>query len=137
MARTSEQTVKSLMDTTLTVDAIAPFLRMAHNLTNSLLANAGYTETELIDIEGLLAAHLAAVKDPVIMREKTGDTTTDYQRRVGEGLNSTEYGQRLLLIEHRGILAGLATRKGRATIEHIREPDGTFMVDDDLPAGTT
>ena len=123
MARVSENEVKRIMDTTLAVDALAPFVTAAHNLIDDVLDGQGYSIAQLRDIEMWLAAHFAAVKDPLIEQEKTGDTTTKYQRKVGDGLNSTEYGRRVMLLEHRGILAGLAVSKGSATIEHITEPD--------------
>lgn len=112
MARVSEGEVKRIIDTALTYDQVTPFLRAANNLVTSTLADEGYGAEDLRQIEAWLAAHFVAVRDPRVKQEKIGDANVHYDGETGSGLASTRYGQQVLLLEYKGILAQMDKQSG-------------------------
>jgi hypothetical protein len=123
VAYATEEDVLSIMDTVLTQEQIAPFLRTASNLVaGSVVATgAAYSDETLADIEMWLAAHLACSRDPQLVSEKIGNWAGTYDGKSGLGLDSTRYGQQVKLIDYKGCLSGLENSKG--TVEFEAMPD--------------
>lgn len=103
--------VKEVLNTTLTVTDLKPFLTAAQGLVSARLEGEGYTDGELTEIERWLAAHLAAVRDPRVSEEGVGSSQFRYEGETGLGLDFTRYGQQVQVLEHRGILAALKEQK--------------------------
>lgn len=103
--RATEAMVKEIIDTDLTAEQVTPFLIAANTMVTDLLTGESYTTLTLKEIERWLAAHFVAVRDPQITKEKIGDAQADYEGKTGMGLQSTRYGQQVMILEHHGILA--------------------------------
>ena len=118
-ARATEAMVKKIIDTDLADEQITPFLAAANTMVTDLLLGENYSATTLEEIERWLAAHFVAVRDPQITQEKIGDVQATYEGKTGMGLNSTRYGQQVMVLEHHGILARLASGKRPAEVKTI------------------
>jgi hypothetical protein len=118
--RASEQEVKEIIDTALTVDQITPFLRAANRLINDALADEGYGAELLHEIECWLTAHFIASRDPRTLSETIGDASATFWGTSGLGLNGTSYGQNVMLLEHHGKLAQITEAKGPAEVKVIQ-----------------
>jgi len=119
MARVTEAEVKKIISTTLTDEEVTPLLDSANVLITAVLADEGYGDAILKEIEKWLAAHFVAIRDPQISKEKIGDVDAVYQGKTGLGLNHTSYGQQVMLLEHHGKLAEIAQSKGPAEVKVI------------------
>ena len=119
MARVTEAEVKKIVSTTLTNEEITPFLTAANVLITDILTNEGYGNSLLKEIEKWLAAHLVAIRDPQIEKEKIGEVDATYQGKTGLGLNHTSYGQQVMVLDHHGKLAEIAQSKGPAEVRTI------------------
>lgn len=117
--RSTEAEVKEIINTDLTDEQVSPFLKSANLLVTSVLTGKGYSDAVMEDIELWLAAHFVAIRDPRTTKEKIGDAEDTYQGKFGDKLNGTSYGQQVLLIEYKGVLAEISSTTGVATIEVI------------------
>lgn len=117
--RSTEAEVKEIIETSLTDEQVAPFLKSANLLVTSVLTGQGYSDVVMADVERWLAAHFVSIRDPRAIKEKIGDAEDTYQGKFGEGLKGTSYGQQVLLIEYKGILAEISSTKSVATVEVI------------------
>lgn len=118
-ARATEEMVKNIIDTDLTNEQITPFLTAANTMVTDLLLGESYSVTTLQEIERWLAAHFVAVRDPQITKEKIGDAQVAYEGKTDMGLNSTRYGQQVMVLEHHGILTRLMSGKRSAEVKTI------------------
>jgi len=116
MARTTEQEVREIMDADVTDDELTPFLDAAESVVDGRLVNEGYTDEELGQIAKWLSAHFASAKDPGISQERLGDAEVRYEGKFGTGLRLSRYGQMVMLIEHKGILASIDASSGPAEV---------------------
>ncbi len=99
-----------------TTQEVLPFLLTASTLVDTYLAQAGLPIALLATIETWLTAHFMAVADPQVTKKDLGDTSVTYAHgTLGKGLESTSYGQQVLLLDTSGTLIGVGTRK-RASI---------------------
>lgn len=120
MARGSEEQVKQIIDTTLTVEQVHPFLEAANSLVTELYgSDTIYAEKHLQQIEIWLAAHFVALRDDRISKEKIGDANVEYEGKTGMGLNFTRYGQQVMVLDHQGKISAAMSGKRAATIEAI------------------
>lgn len=113
MARTTEEAVKDVIDTSLTNEEITPFLQAANRLVTDKLTGLGYSSEMLQEIETWLTAHFVAIRDPQILKEKIGENDVTYTGKSGFGLDATTYGQQVQLLDHKGVLASLSKQKGQ------------------------
>jgi hypothetical protein len=120
MARTTESDVRAVVDTALPGTTIIRFINQAHRLVQDAIVTPGadYGSERLRDIETYLAAHLVALRDPLVTSEKLGDASRTYLVPTGQqGLAATPYGQMAMTHDHLGYLAGCSALKGRASLE--------------------
>ena len=117
--RVTEAEVKAIIDTDLTNEQVTPFLTAANVLVTDVTAGYEYGDELLHEIEKWLAAHFLAARDPIASKEKLGEANITYQVKLGEGLKSTAYGQRVLLLDIKGKFVDLSTVKGEASIKVI------------------
>jgi len=115
MARTTAAEVMEIMpDTSLTTIQITPFVDIASAILTDHLSSCGLSETELTEIERWLAAHLiATTAERQLKSQKVGEASVTYQGVFGAGLNSTTYGQMVMMLDSCGILAQLGKKKIR------------------------
>ena len=108
----TEQDVKDIMSTTLTVEAIAPFLDAARVFIAGALAGQGYTRAELDKYEAWCAAHFLAIRDSQPSAVVIGPAEAKFNGTTGKGFEFTGYGQQLLAMEYKGVLKGLQACDG-------------------------
>ena len=120
MARATESEVKAIISTTLTAEEVAPFLASANTLVTEHLSGEGYSADLLKNIELWLAAHLVAIRDPQVSKERYGDGEQTFHGKTGTGLSATLYGQQVLLFDTNGVLANMEKGIKEAVIEVIR-----------------
>ena len=119
MPRATEAEVLQIIDTTLTSEEVTPFLSAANLLVSSICVDVGYSDDLLEEVERWLTAHLIAVRDPRVSKEKIGDANVEYHGRSGLGLDHTPYGQQVKILEYQGKLAELDTKKRPAEVKTI------------------
>ena len=106
--RVSDEDVKAIVDTTL---ATGVFISLAHLLVDELLIGK-YSDAYLAEIERLLAAHYLRIRERREIRISSDGLSTEYERMsLGEGLAATEYGQQVLVLDHKGILRTATIQK--------------------------
>jgi hypothetical protein len=113
--------VKAIMDNCTTADStVTIFITSAHTMIDSV--NPLLAEEVLTEIEKWLAAHLiASTVFRTTSDEKLGDASVTYTGKWGMKLESTPYGQMVLLLDSTGALANAG--KGAATIYAVKEFD--------------
>ena len=101
--RTDIQSVKDVMDVTLTDAEIKPFIIQANAIITSRLSGEGLPDTLLKDIETWFAAHLISItKQRQTHEEKVGDIWVRYQMNPAGFLNQSTYGQTVLFLDTSG-----------------------------------
>jgi hypothetical protein len=106
--------VTDILPTTLDV---MPFLLTASTLVDTYLGTADVSFAVLQEIERWLAAHLCCLADPRATQRRLGATEVTMERpQLGKGLESTRYGQQVLLLDPTGLLAEVAVPRRRAWI---------------------
>ena len=104
-ARVTASEVIDIMDTSLTESEVVPFVVSANLVVTNALSGYGYSDDMLKEIEQYLAAHFAALKDPLISKENFGDAGATYEGKTGMHLDQTSYGQRVWLLDYKRILS--------------------------------
>lgn len=117
--RCTEEEIKAIIDTTLENEQVVRFHQAASTLIDSTLTAEGYSADLLKEIEIWLSAHFLAARDPRVRKEKFGDANATYQGKDGMGLKSSDYGQRVLLLDFNGVLAAIDESKGLADLKVI------------------
>ena len=105
--RASIETVRSLLGDD---DAnVWPFMTLASEMVDELLASSGLSTTMLRQIEAYLACHIYAQGTPDVVRESYAGATFEYPRSAnsGEGLCATKWGQMALQLDTTGTLRNL------------------------------
>jgi len=111
MARTTNTEVSEILDTSLTGTQIDAYISIASAIITEHLTSCGLSDEELVEIERWLTAHLISItKERQAKSEKLGEAAVTYQGNFGSGLNSTTYGQTVMLLDTCGILAQLGKR---------------------------
>jgi hypothetical protein len=114
MLRNGASDVTDILPTTLDV---MPFLLTASTLVDTYLGTADVSFAVLREIERWLAAHLCCLADPRTTQRRLGATEVTLERsQLGMGLQSTRYGQQVLLLDPTGLFADAAAPRRRATI---------------------
>lgn len=128
--RVTADEVREIFETNLPEGDLNAAINLAHQLVVALdLSGAGVTEATLVQIELLLGAHFACLKDPRPMREKVGqDFDVTYQGKTAMGLNSTFYGQNAITLDFSGILADHASGLKRAGLKVVFSAYDEFNV---------
>ena len=103
MNRVTEAEVKEIIDTSLT--PLTPFIDTAHLMVDENLLGSGLTEAVLTKIELFLSAHLVTLREKQIRIEEFGDSKNEYEGKTGMGLESSHYGQTVLLLDTTGVFA--------------------------------
>lgn len=121
MARVTEADVRTIIDTSLGVGEIDPFITTANILVEGYLASTTLTEAVLTEIEKYLSAHCLSVKDQRVKAEKVDVLSTTYTGSFGEGLKNTQYGQMAILLDASGTLGKMAEKGfvGRASMSML------------------
>lgn len=108
--RVTDSEVKEVLLDTKVTDT-TPFITTANTIINENLAGRGYSDTLLGQIELWLACHLVACYDKTRTSEKLGDAQDNYGGSYAMGLDFTQYGQQVKILDKDGILSGLGKRK--------------------------
>jgi len=111
--RTNAPDVKVIFETDLPDATVTAFITTANHIVTDQLASSISDSDLLEDIEKWLAAHLAATRDQRIQRQDFGDSAVTFQGKTGLGLDATQYGQHVKLLDTTGKLARLG--QGRVT----------------------
>lgn len=110
MARTTDVLVKELISLT-TLTTTEPFILVANVLVTEHLTTLGMSTVLLAEIERYLAAHLTALHNDErqFLEQKLGDATDTYAGTFGKGLDLTQWGQSVKMLDSSGVLASLGT----------------------------
>lgn len=119
--RVTPAEVKAIMDDTVITDTImGTYIIGANTLVNTALGTG--TTPILKEIERWLAAHLATItRERMAKKEEAGGAKIEYTGDYGMGLESTPYGQTVMILDTTGTLATLMLKK--ATIYAIKSFD--------------
>lgn len=113
MARTTAAQVEAIIDWNAAID-VAPFIEIANNLVTRMCAGSifGYDNSTLELIERWLAAHYYTIRDKDVRAnsEGAGDANQNMGDVRGKGLESTPYGQQVMVFDSQGALAALNKR---------------------------
>ena len=113
MERTTEAEVKAIMDN-CTVDnsVITPFLTAASELVTQVFSgDSTLSDTLLEEIEKWLTAHmLACTICRTTSQEQVGDVSVKYTGYWSKNLESTSYGQMVLVLDITGKMANLGKK---------------------------
>ncbi len=115
--RTTNSEVQKIIDTEV-VDT-TPFVTAANLIVTEKLGDQNLGDSLLTEIEKWLAAHLVSVRDPRAKAEKTGDATVTYFGKDGLGLDGSQYGQTVKLLDPTGILANLGKKKASINVIEV------------------
>lgn len=119
--RVTDDQVKEIIKTTL--EDVTPFIKTANTLINDVLAedieDGNVSAAELIQIELWLSAHFVAIREPRAMSRSTGESSVKYHGQTGKGLESTPYGQQVMIIDSTGKLADRGKSQKRAGFKAI------------------
>jgi len=123
MARVSAIEVKEIMDNCTVIDAVVDtFIDASTALIDKIYADTLITDTLLKEIERWLTAHmLASTLARTTSEEKLGDASVKYTGQWGKKLESTPYGQMVLILDPTGLMANAG--KMAATITAVNEFD--------------
>lgn len=110
MARVTEEEVKAIFPCPEDAD-LTPFIESAHIVVDTYLGNDGLEESLLKEIERWLSAHFASARYSVNSKEKVGDVDVTKQGKWGMGLESTDYGQKVLLLDPTGKLGNMSDKQ--------------------------
>jgi len=116
-ARTSVALVRDVISTVLADSQINAFINTAHMMVETRLGSKNLDNALLTQIETWLSAHLLSARDQRKKQTKVGDMQVTYQGETGMGLQSTIYGQQVLVLDPTGTMA--TTSLKRAVIQVV------------------
>ena len=120
--RVTSDEVKEIIETSLT--DVGAFITAANLMVTNFLSGESLTDAHLKEVERWLAAHLIAMRERQIQMTKTGESMDQYGGRFGKGLEFTQYGQQVLIMDTTGKLKNAGKIKSK--IETIFDlPDTT------------
>ena len=108
--RVTEADVEKLIDVDSFID-VDPFITAANLIVDEVLSGEGYTDAYLTEIERWLAAHLVAMRQRQITGEDYGEAGVKYGGKFGVGLDFTQYGQQVKILDTSGKLASTGKPK--------------------------
>ena len=117
MPRVTVSEVRSIIDvdSSITDADVAVFINAANLIVTQNVT--GLNDDLTKEIERWLSAHLLAVRDRRPIHKEIGDTVERYGEKLWKGLESTIYGQQVVLLDSTGTLIG--TGKGKAEVRTI------------------
>lgn len=122
--RTTSAEVKQIIETDLVDQQIMAFITTANALVNDQLAAKGLGAELLTEIEKYLSAHLLSLRDQRAQSEGFGDDyRVTYQGKTDLGLNGTQYGQTVMMLDPTGKLAARSMGKKVARLINYGEDD--------------
>ena len=112
MVRTTDALVQEIISLNVLTDT-SPFIATASLLVTQHLSSSGYSAELLAEIEKYLAAHLTALHpdERQLKEQKIGEATDKFTGTFGEGLDSTQFGQTLKLLDYNGGLTSVGGPK--------------------------
>lgn len=110
--------VAAVLTTDLADEQIEPFVLAANLLVSRVLADVGYSDDELKEIERYLAAHyLASTLERETDQESiAGEYSATYAGETGKNLEGTRYGQVALSLDWKGKLSQTGKKRARFTV---------------------
>lgn len=115
-ARVTENDVLDILpeDTELYVGAVQPYINGANAFVDDLLKGV-LSETVLFEIERWLSAHMATVaRERLSKEEGAGGAYIKYAGEWGTELESTQYGQMVLMMDTSNTIRNLIKGKSKA-----------------------
>lgn len=103
--RVTDIQVKKIIDTN--ISDTTSFIDTAHIMVNQYLSNSGMGNDILAEIEKYLSAHLVALRERQLKREEFGDSEQEFAGDFGKGLDFTQYGQMVKLLDNTGTLSSI------------------------------
>ena len=124
MARTTETNVKAILDGyTADITTITPFLTAANLWVTQVFEGDGtLTDALLAEIEKWLTAHMVSCTiHRTASKEALGDASVSYTGYWSKNLESTSYGQMVLMLD----VTGKAGRMGKlaASMYAVKDTD--------------
>lgn len=107
MARTTKEAVRDIIDTSLTDAQIDAFINTANVMVTQYLVGKDIADALLAEIETYLAAHFTTLRDRRVDREGADGISFSYEGDIGQGLDSSTYGQTAQALDPTGALASL------------------------------
>jgi len=113
MPRVTAAEVKLILDTDLDIDVINAFILGAYHSVNEVIGNDTTISDDLKkEIERWLSAHfIASTREQQISKAGAGGASVTYQGTTGRGLDSTMYGQQVLVLDTTGKFRNLTVNK--------------------------
>jgi hypothetical protein len=105
--RVLPEDVRAIIVTDLDDAALDVFIGTANTLINSTILDKGLPANLLIEIERYLAAHFVAMRERQESEIDVGDGSAKYGGKFGYGLDFTQYGQQVKLLDFTGTLVTL------------------------------
>jgi hypothetical protein len=93
-----------------------PFITAANALVTDRLSGQGLSNDTLEQIEKFLAAHFASAFDPRVESQKALDSSVKYQVSIGDGLESTQYGQIAICLDTTGRLKTAGKKQAKLDV---------------------
>jgi hypothetical protein len=122
MARTTDIEVKKIISLNKVTDT-TPFIDTANLLVTKHLGNSGLSDEELTQIEKYLTAHLLTLHNDErqLKTQKLGDATDTYAGNFGKGLEFSQYGQMVLMLDSTGTMQGLGGKKVSLSVINVND----------------
>jgi hypothetical protein len=110
-ARVTAIEVKAIMPGVSILDATVDLYIVAGSLLIDSVFGASNVDALTIQIEKWFIAHMiASTQNRMAIEEKLGDASVKYHDWKGEGLNSTPYGQMVILLDRLGLMANIGKK---------------------------
>lgn len=105
MARVQPEEVEGIAEFgDITGTDLQPFIDDAHTIVQTRVQDA-VDEKMLPQVEKWLAAHLASMREKRVSTEAIGQSELSFEGESGLGLRNTRYGQQVLIMVPRNVLA--------------------------------
>jgi len=105
--------VKQIFQTSLSAAEVEYFITATELLVTEYLSDSGLSDAHLAQIQLYLTAHFASSWDQRIKSQKFGDSQADFQHyAMSDVLGSTDYGQKVILLDTTGTLLSSIGKKG-------------------------
>ena len=117
MARTTATEVKQIIDTDLSDTIVDAYIAGATELVTEVIgSNTSLSDTLKEEIERWLSAHMiAATRERPLVSGEAGGAKAVYQGKAGMGLESTLYGQQVMVLDTSGSFAALGGKSAKMT----------------------
>jgi len=110
--RVNASEVREIIDIDSSILDISSFILAANLLITKIFSGDTTTSAaELKELERWLSAHLISCLDPQTTEEWNEEVRVKYSGTFGKGLESTRYGQTVLMLDTTGKMATLGRKK--------------------------